>query len=98
MRKVKTVQQDIGKIKKQLQQIGEMRPGSLSLQKRSWGGEYYHLSYTHRGKGHTEYVPEERRKVVEAQIKAYKNFRDLTLKWVDLSIELCKIRSKEDAG
>ena len=72
-----------------------MRPGSLSVQTRSWGGEYYQLSYTHQGKGHTEYVPEGKREEVKKQLANYKVFRDLTKKWVTLGIELCKLKSRD---
>jgi hypothetical protein len=54
-----------------------MRPGSLSVQTRSWGGEYCQLSYTHQGKGRTEYVPMEKRNEVERQIANYRKFREL---------------------
>lgn len=94
MREVKILERKIGKIKEELMKLGDMRPGSLSVQTRSWGGEYYQLSYTHQGKGRTQYVAKKRRKEVEAQIAEYKKFRDLTQEWVDLSIELCTLKYK----
>jgi hypothetical protein len=94
MKEVKRLERRIAKIKEDLMKLGDMRPGSLSVQTRSWGGEYYQLSYTHRGKGRTEYVPKKRHKRVEGQIAVYKKFRDLTQEWVNLSIELCKLKSK----
>jgi hypothetical protein len=71
-----------------------MRPGSLSIQSRRWGGEYCHLSYTHRGKGHTEYVRKKQRKAAKTQIASYRKFRKLTQEWVDLGIELCKLKAE----
>ena len=97
MDKKQALEREIQTIKEQLAELGDMRPGSLSVQTRSWGGEYYQLSYTHQGKGRTEYVSEEKRKEVEKQIANYKAFRELTKKWVSLGIELCKLKSK-DAG
>ena len=94
MSRIQTIERRIEKIKQSLRKIGDMRPGSLSLQSRSWGGEYCHLSYTHRGKGHTEYVRKKRRKAVERQIANYRKFRELTQEWVDLGIELCKLRAE----
>jgi hypothetical protein len=85
------IQRRIGKIKQALAALGDMRPGSLSTQTRSWGGRYRHLSYTHLGKGHTEYVPQGRRKEVKRQLANYRKFRDLTQEWVNLAIELCKL-------
>jgi hypothetical protein len=76
--------------------LGDMRPGSLSIQSRKWGGEYGQLSYTRHGKGHTEYVPQTHRKTVERQIANYKKFREMIEKWIDLEIELCKKRLTED--
>jgi hypothetical protein len=68
----------IEKIQEALTCLGDMRPGSLSTQTRSWGGQYTQLSYTHLGKGHTEYVPPERVKDVKRQIENYRKFKDLT--------------------
>ena len=85
----------IEKIKKALVDLGDMRPGSLSTQTRSWGGQYGQLSYTHLGKGHTEYVPPERVKEVKRQIDNYRKFKDLTQEWVTLAIELCKLNTTQ---
>lgn len=94
MNKIQILERRIQKIKDALAKIGEMRPGSLSVQGRSWNGEYYQLSYTHRGKGHTEYVRKNKRKEVETQIANYRKFRTLTQEWVGLGIELCKLKSR----
>lgn len=97
MSEVKSIERKIEKIKAELMKLGDMRPGSLSVQTRSWGGKYYQLSYTHRGKGRTEYVSKKRHEKVEAQLAVYKRFRELTQEWVDLSIELCKLKSSLDS-
>lgn len=85
----------IEKIKKDLARLGDMRPGSLSTQTRSWGGQYAQLSYTHLGKGRTEYVPPERLKEVKRQIDTYRKFKELTQEWVTLGIELCKLKQTQ---
>jgi len=59
MDKSKQIERKIEKIKNALMELGDMRPGSLTVQTRSWGGEYHQLSYTHLGKGRTEYVHQE---------------------------------------
>ena len=82
----------IDQIKKALARLGDMRPGSLSTQTRSWGGQYAQLSYTHLGKGRTEYVPPARLKEVKRQIDNYRKFKELTQEWVTLAIELCKLK------
>lgn len=71
MKKETALERKIEKVKQDLMKLGDMRPGSISVQTRKWGGEYGQLSYTHRGKGHTEYVPEKRRKEVERQTANY---------------------------
>ena len=94
MNKIHDIAQRIERIKSELAALRDMRPGSLSVQGRSWGGKYVQLSYTHRGKGHTEYVRGEKRDEVERQVKTYRRFRELTKEWVDLAIELCKLKQE----
>ena len=96
MDRIRTIERRIETIKQSLAKIGEMRPGSLSIQSRGWGGEYCQLSYTHRGKGHTEYVRKNQRKTAERQIANYRKFRELTREWVDLAMELCKLKSQRE--
>jgi hypothetical protein len=96
MKKEAALERKIKKVKQDLMKLGDMRPGSISVQTRKWGGEYAQLSYTHRGKGHTEYVPEKRRKEVESQTADYKKFRKLTKEWIELSMELCKLKAKSN--
>jgi len=90
------IERRIEKIKQELARVGDMRPGSLSVQTRSWGGEYCQLSYTHQGKGRTQYVSADKREEVERQIANYRKFRDLTKEWVDLAIELCKLKTQRE--
>jgi hypothetical protein len=91
------IETEIAKIKKALLKLGQMHPGSLSQQKRSRGGSprggiYYQLSYSHAGKGHTKYVRSEDVPEVTQEIENYRRFRGLTTKWVELAIELAKLR------
>ena len=95
MDKRQRIERRIGKIKESLAALGDLRPGSLSAQTRSWGGQYLQLSYTHLGKGHTQYVPPDQQKAVERQLANYRKFRDLTQEWVTLAIELCKLKAEE---
>ena len=90
------IERRIVKIKQALAELGDMRPGSLSTQTRGWGGQYCQLSYTHLGKGRTEYVPQERVKMVKEQLANHKRFKELTQEWVTLAIELCKIKAVHD--
>ena len=95
MDKAARIERRIGKIKQALAQLGDLRPGSLSTQTRSWGGQYCQLRYTHLGKGHTEYIPPERLKEVKRQLANYRKFRDLTQEWVTLAIQLCKLKTTQ---
>jgi len=90
-----TLRREIEAIKRKLAALGDMRPGSVTIQSRKWGGEYCQLSYTHRGKGHTEYIPKKSRAMVERQTANYRRFRELIQKWIDAGIELCKIKLRE---
>ena len=51
-----------------------------------------YLSYTRRGKGHTEYVQDEVKQQVEQQLQNYKKFRALTQEWIDKAIQLAKMK------
>jgi len=97
MDQARRIQRRIAKIQQTLAELGDLRPGSLSTQTRSWGGRYYQLSYTHLGKGHTEYVPPERLNDVKRQLANYRKFKDLTQEWVTLAIELCKLKTTHNA-
>lgn len=96
MNKTKQLERRIGKIKQALAELGDLRPGSLSVQTRSWGGQYHQLSYTHLGKGRTEYIAQEDLKDVKRQVANYKKFRELTQEWVNLAIELCKLKASQE--
>lgn len=98
MDKAARIERRIGKIKQALAELGDMRPGSISAQTRAWGGKYHQLSYTHQGKGRTEYVAPGRVREVKRQLANYKKFKSLTSEWTTLAIELCKLRQvqKED--
>jgi hypothetical protein len=75
--KLERLEEAIEGIKREIGEIGPLRPGSLSKQARTAKttyGAYWHLSYTHRGKGHTQYI----RDVFVPQVKAeVSNFKTL---------------------
>src|SRR3990172_4506244 len=93
--KLVKIEKQIEKIKKQLLDIGEMRPGSLTKQYRKpkdklWA--FYQISYTHKMKSKTEYVRPQHVAVLKSQVQAYKKFKALMEKWVDLAIEHSKLK------
>ena len=87
----KQIRKRVLRIKEELMKMEEMRPGSLTRQKRGDKGEYYQLSYTHLNRGRTEYIRAEFAQKIKRQIENYKNFKNLTNEWVTLEIELSKL-------
>lgn len=92
-------------IQRRLQQIGDMRPGSLNQQLTVCGrsgcrcqdplnpqrhGPYYQLSYVHQGKSTTQFIPKALVPLVTRQLKNYKTFKALTTEWVDLALTLAR--------
>jgi hypothetical protein len=93
-KKLKKVEKRIERIKASLRGMEAMRPGSLTLQKRGDSGAYYQLSYTHRGKGRTEYIRPEFAGEIKKQIATYRRFKEMIDELIDLEIERSKIKMK----
>jgi hypothetical protein len=94
-RRLLQIERRIESIKAKLAEIGEMRPGTLSLQykdRENQSGAYYQLSYTRDMKSRTEYVARDALGEVRRQIANYKRFKDLTTQWVDLGIEHSRLK------
>lgn len=102
----KQIQQQIKIIKRQLNELGPMHPGSLGEQFNVCGtpgchckdpkdprkhGPYYQLSYTWRGKSSTRFVRQERVAGMREKVSNYKHFRELVNEWVDLAMDLERI-------
>ncbi|MGC9976502.1 MAG: DUF6788 family protein [Syntrophales bacterium] len=89
-RTLKKLEGRIEKIKKELMEIGAMRPGSLTKQYRKSKDKqlgFYQVSYTHKMKSKTEYVRPQHVDNLKRQIETYKRFKELVETWVDLSLE-----------
>ena len=94
---VAALDQQIEQIKRDLQKVGPMRPGSLTKQyrlPRQQVGPFYQLSYTHQMKGHTRYVRPQFVSEVRQQIAQYKKFKNLTSRWVTLAIARSQLAMK----
>ena len=89
------IEAQISGIKKSLMELGRIHPGSLSKQKRIRGGEYHQLSYSHGGRGYTRYVRPEDVPEVTRMLRNYRRFREFISRWVQLEIELDKLRREE---
>jgi hypothetical protein len=92
---IKTFSRQIQNIKNQLQNIGPMRPGTLTLQYRDPKkkiGPFWQLSYTYQMKSRTEYVRPTFIPQIQKEIANFKRFKLLTQKWIDLALRLSKLQ------
>ena len=88
----------IERIKRELMALGSMRPGSLSLQYRDPETKkrpFHQASYTHKGRGRSEYVRPENLAQIRRETANFKRFRKLAEEWVDLSLEASQLRVKK---
>jgi len=90
--KLKCLEEEIDRVKKEIAKVGHIHPGTLSLQKRSHGGQYWQLSYSFAGKGHTLYVREDDIDQVREEVENYRVFRSLVNEWIALEIEYSRLR------
>lgn len=93
-RTIRRIDEKIVRIKQALQEIGPMRPGSLTRQYRdpqARSGPYWQISYTRQMKSRTEYVRPEWVADTRNQIAAYKRFKRLVDAWVALAIERSRL-------
>jgi len=99
------VDKRIAEIKTELAALGSLRPGSLSQQYNVCGnpschckadppqkhGPYYQLSYTFRGKSHSDFVRRDTLAQVQAQRRNYETLRALVDEWIALSLERARL-------
>lgn len=88
--KLAQIEQRVAEIKRSIAEIGNMRPGSLSIQYRdpeNQQGAFYQLSYTHNMKSKTEHIREEFVQDIRRQVDNYKKHKELNAEWIALSIE-----------
>jgi hypothetical protein len=99
----------IQKIKQQIGELGDLRPGALSQQYNVCGspgcqckasppikhGPYYQISFTRHGKSSSQFVREEDLKQVQQQLENYRRLRELVDEWITLSAQLSTLRLRE---
>jgi len=103
------IEKKIQEIKKELMELGELRPGSLSKQYNICGkatcrckdpespqrhGPYYQISYGRKGKSSSAFVRPECVTNVEQQLANYKRLIELVNYWIDLGMEHSMIKMK----
>jgi uncharacterized protein DUF6788 len=105
-RRMQTLERQIAKVKGELAELGDLRPGSLSEQYNVCGtpgcqckadppkkhGPYYQLSYSRKGKSSTRFVRPQHLATVKRQLKNYQRLRSAVDRWIDLATELATLR------
>ena len=111
-RKALALQREIERIKKQLADLGDLRPGSLSKQYNVCGkpgcrckasppekhGPYYQVSYTRKGRSGSKFIRGEQVTRVREQLKNYTKLRELVDRWIEAGAELSNLRLEEEKG
>lgn len=90
----KTIEQ-IERVKRQLQNLGPMRPGSISRQYRNPQEKkrpFYQISYTHQMKSRSEYVRPENLADLRRETANFRRFRKLVDRWVELALKLSQLQ------
>src|ERR1700730_5859838 len=98
-RKLERLEEAIQGIKREIGKVGAWRPGykrDHARKTKTTYGAYWHLSYTHRGKGHTQYIRDAFVPQVKAEVSNFKRFRKLIDRLITLSIERSQLRMKTD--
>ena len=94
---MKRINSRILEIKKEIQKLGDLRPGSITKQysnPKEKKRAFYQINYTHKMKSKSDYVKKEFVKEMEKQLKEYKKMKSLFEEWVDLGIEKSKLLMK----
>lgn len=87
----------INEIKMELQNLGDLRPGNVTMQYRKpkeKEGAYYQISYTHQMKSKSDYVGKGFVGEMKKQTKEYKKMKLLVEEWVELGIKKSKLLMK----
>ena len=108
-KKIRELERQIAKIKRELGALGDLRIGSLSQQYNVCGspscrckasplrrhGPYYQLSYTRKGKSTTRAIRRENLRDLRIQLRNYARLRDLVNRWIDLGSELSTLKAAD---
>ena len=103
---IKDLERRIEAIKARIATLGDLQPGSLSVQYNVCGnprckckatppqkhGPYYQLSFTRKGKSGTRFVRQEDVAEVRAHLKNYGALRLLVDRWIAYATELANAR------
>ena len=79
--------------------LGAMRPGTLTVQYRNPAERktpFNQLSYTHKGRGRSEYVRPENLVAVKREVETFRKFRLFVEEVTELSLEASRLRHKRE--
>lgn len=88
----------IKRIKRELQDLGPMRPGAISRQYRNPRERkrpFYQISYTHQMKSHSEYLRPENLAAIRRETANFKRFKALVDRWVNLALKLSHLKTRQ---
>jgi hypothetical protein len=91
------LQKQIEQTKRELQELGPMRPGAISRQFRNPKERkrpFYQISYTRRMKSRSEYLRPENLTAVRRETANFKRFRKLVDRWVALALRLSQLKTR----
>jgi hypothetical protein len=94
--RLKNIERRIENLLQRLAEVGDMRPGTLSVQYRKPAEKkkpFHQISYTHKGKSRSEYVRPENLESIRKEVEAYRRFRSMIQEITELSIQASRIRS-----
>ena len=110
-KKIRPLEDQIRKIKLQMDSLGDIRPGSLSRQYNVCGspkcrckeeppkkhGPYYQVSFTRKGRSSSKFIKKQHLQAVRKQLKNYSRLRTLLDRWIELGTQLSELRLEEGA-
>ena len=105
-RRIQALERRIERIKREIGELGDLRPGSLSQQYNVCGvpgcrckasppqkhGPYYQLSISRKGKDTSRFVRQDEVATVKRQLRNFARLRTLVDVWIDLALELSALR------
>ena len=108
-RNIRSLENQIERLKQEIAAVGDLRPGSLSEQYNVCGkagcrckasppqkhGPYYQISYTRRGKSGSRFVQRQDLPLVKKQLRNYAHLKELVDRWIELATELSNLRLEE---
>ena len=103
---MRSLEEQIQRIQRELAALGDLRPGTLSRQFNVCGkagcsckaappkrhGPYFQISFTWRGRSRTQFVRQEELPTVERQLHNYAQLRKLLDRWIEAGMRLSQLR------